>query len=90
MILQCEWPTLFSTPAAVLALPGSHTVRNRPWTLCHPGHGAVYNVRIEDVDFSDYAAFFRPVDILTDKSEAVYTQICHVPRSVYRELNHLT
>jgi hypothetical protein len=79
LILQCEWPTLANTPVAVPTLPGSHTVRNRPWTLLHPGHGAVYSVKIQDIDFSGYVAFFSPVDMLTDKPEAVYGQICQMP-----------
>jgi len=70
--LECEWPSLVHESR----IPGSHIVRKRPWTLRHRGLGAVYNVRIHDIDFGEYKASFPdPVRTLTDVA-SVYPIIC--------------
>jgi hypothetical protein len=74
VLLQCEWPNmLLGAPgsAAVVPILGAYMVRNRPWSLRHPGSGAVYNVKILDIDFSGYRAHFDAVDVLTDKAEQI-------------------
>jgi hypothetical protein len=62
VILECQWPSLFNEPKVA-----AHTVRRRPWMLRHRGLGAVYNVRVRDIDFGEYVAKFPyPVRTLTD------------------------
>jgi hypothetical protein len=57
-------------------IPGSHIVRKRPWVLRHGGPGAVYNVRVHDIDFGEYEARFPfPVRTLTDTA-SVHPTIC--------------
>jgi len=63
VILECQWPSLVHESR----IPGSHIVRKRPWMLRHGGPGAVYNVRVHDIDFGEYKASFPfPVRTLTD------------------------
>src|SRR6266446_9897550 len=50
VILECQWPSLVHESE----LPGSHTVRKRPWMLRHGGPGAVYNVCVHGIDFGAY------------------------------------
>jgi len=68
VILECQWPSIFGEPK----MAGFHTVRRRPWMLRNGGPGAVYNVRIRDIDFGDYQAKFpNPVRTLTDTAEVL-------------------
>jgi len=63
VILECQWPSLVHESR----IPGSHIVRKRPWMLRYGGPGAVYNVRVHDIDFGEYKASFPfPVRTLTD------------------------
>lgn len=72
VILECQWPSLVHEPK----IPGSHTVRRRPWMLRHRGTGAVYNVRVHDIDFGAYKARFPfPVPALTDTA-SIHPIIC--------------
>jgi hypothetical protein len=80
VLLQCDWPQLFGKAGEAPLVPGfpNWIVRNRPWSLRHPGGGIVYNVKIEDIDFVGYVAVFNRVDSLTDRSEAVSPLIWNV------------
>jgi hypothetical protein len=72
VILECQWPSLVHESR----IPGSHTVRKRPWMLRYRGPGAVYNVRVHDIDFGAYKASFPfPVPTLTDTA-SVHPIIC--------------
>jgi pyrimidine deaminase RibD-like protein len=72
VILECQWPSLVHESK----IPGSHTVRKRPWMLRHGGPGAVYNVCVHDIDFGEYEARFPfPVRTLTDAA-SVHPIIC--------------
>ncbi len=72
VILECQWPSLVHEAK----IPGSHTVRKRPWILRYRGPGAVYNVRVHDIDFGAYKASFPfPVPTLTDTA-SVHPIIC--------------
>jgi hypothetical protein len=72
VILECQWPSLVHESK----IPGSHTVRKRPWMLRHGGPGAVYNVCVRKIDFGEYEARFPfPVRTLTDTA-SVYPIIC--------------
>jgi hypothetical protein len=73
VILQCQWPSLVHESQ----IPGSHIVRKRPWMLRYRGPGAVYNVRVHDIDFGEYKVSFPfPVSTLTDTA-SVHPIICH-------------
>ncbi len=61
VILECQWPSLVHESK----IPGSHIVRKRPWILRHGGPGAVYNVRVHDIDFGAYKAKFLPFSVST-------------------------
>lgn len=72
VILECQWPSLVHESR----IPGSHTVRKRPWMLRYGGPGAVYNVCIHDIDLGEYETRFpSPVRTLTDTA-SVYPIIC--------------
>lgn len=72
VILECRWPSILDGPK----IAGSHTVRRRPWMLRNGGPGAVYDVRIRDIDFGDYQAKFPyPVRTLIDTAD-VHPIIC--------------
>jgi hypothetical protein len=63
VVLECVWPSLLMEPQ----ISGSHTLRRRPWMLRYRGLGAVYNVRISNIDFGAYDALFPfSVPTLTD------------------------
>lgn len=73
VILECQWPSLVHEPK----IPGSRTIRNRPWMLRYRGSGAVYNVCVHPINFGAYRASFLPfpVPILTDTA-SVHAIIC--------------
>src|SRR6266436_2538579 len=72
VILECQWPSLVHESK----IPGSHTVRKRPWMLRYRGPGAVYNVCVHGIDFGAYRARFPfPVPTLTDTA-SVHPIIC--------------
>jgi hypothetical protein len=73
VILECQWPSLLREPK----IPGSHTVRRRPWMLRYRGSDAVYNVYVHQIDFGEYRAVFfpSPVRTLTDTA-SVHPLIC--------------
>jgi hypothetical protein len=68
VLLQCDWPQLFGKPGEHPFVPGisGHIVRNRPWSLRHPGGGIIYNVKIQDINFGGYVVVFERVPSLTD------------------------
>ena len=71
VILECQWPSFVESK-----IPGSHTVRNRPWILRYRGPDAVYNVCVHRIRFGAYKALFPfPVRTLTDAA-SVYPIIC--------------
>jgi len=72
VILECQWPSLVHESR----IPGSHTVRNRPWILRYRGPGAVYDVCVHRIGFGAYKALFPfPVRTLTDTA-SVHPIIC--------------
>jgi hypothetical protein len=72
VILECQWPSLIHESK----IPASHIVRKRPWMLRHGGPGAVYNVRVHDIDFGEYKASF-PFPVRTLNGTAtVHPTIC--------------
>jgi len=73
VILECQWPSRLHESR----IPGSRTVRNRPWMLRYRGPGAVYNVCVHRIDFGPYKATFLSFSIptLTDTA-SVYPIIC--------------
>ncbi len=73
VILECQWPSLLHEPK----IPGSHTVRKRPWILRYRDPGGVYNVCVHRIDFGVYKVNFLPfpVPTLTDTA-SVYPIIC--------------
>jgi pyrimidine deaminase RibD-like protein len=73
VILECQWPSLLHESK----IPGSHTVRKRPWMLQYRGPGAVYNVCVHRIDLGPYEVNFLPfpVPTLTDTA-SVYPIIC--------------
>src|SRR6266446_3078578 len=78
VILECQWPSLVYESK----IPGSHTVRKRPWILRYRGPGAVYDVRVHRIDFGAFKALFPfPVRTLTDTA-SVYPIICRIYREV--------
>lgn len=73
VILECQWPSLVHESK----IPGSHIVRKRPWMLRHGGPGAVYNVRVHDIDFGAYRAKFLPFSVLTlTDTASIHPIIC--------------
>jgi hypothetical protein len=71
VILECQWPSLVHESR----IPGSHIVRKRPWMLRYRGPGAVYNVRVHDIDFGEYKTSVFPVPTLTDTA-SIHPIIC--------------
>lgn len=79
ILLQCEWPQLFGNASEPPpAPPVKYILRNRAWTLSHPGGGIVYNVQIQDINFGGYIVTFARVHSLRDQPEIVRPQIFEV------------
>jgi hypothetical protein len=47
VLLKCDWSAEpFGIASTAPLIPGIHTVRNRLWSLRHPGNGVVYSSKL--------------------------------------------